>query len=170
MFWKIGYFIRDFWAAHPELQGADILDVGARNINGSVKDFIQGYGSFTGTDFIDGKDVDIVVNNHDLDKRFDKESFDFITCCETLEHDVNFWTTVRNLRLLLKKKGWLLITTPGINFFKHDFPSDYYRFTEEAYTDFMFKGFDHVHVEEYKDEGSIYANKPNTILGFGQKP
>lgn len=170
MFWRIGYFIRDFWKEHPELQGCNMLDVGSRNINGSVKDFISGYGGFTGTDFIAGKDVDTVIDNHDLLEEFGDGRFDFITCCDTLEHDVNFWKTVENMRAMLKPGGWLLVTTPGINFFKHDFPSDYYRFTEEAYKDFIFKDFKNVHVEEYKDEGSVYANKPNTVLGFGQKP
>ena len=168
MFWKVGYFVRDFWKAKGPFE--KVLDVGSRNINGSVKDFIEGYKEFTGVDMIKGKDVDVVLNAHYLMQKFQPETFDLITCCETLEHDDRFWITVFNMRQLLKPGGWLVVTTPGINFFKHDFPHDYYRFTEEAHKHFIQHGFEQVRVENYSDQNSEFENKPNTILSYGRKP
>lgn len=144
--------------------------MGSRNINGSVKDFIQKPEEFTGIDFINGVDVDIVMNAHDLAKKFPPSTFDLITCCETLEHDINFWDTVKHMRRLVKPGGWLYISTPGINFFKHDYPSDYYRFTEEVYKDFFFKDWLDVYVENYTDSNSEYVNKPNNVMGYARKP
>lgn len=169
MFWKIGYFARDFWEAKGPFE--KVLEVGSRNVNGSIKDFISGYKEYTGIDMIDGKDVDIVMNAHDLLKRWDRPTFDVIFCCETLEHDNKFWITVENMRTILKPGGWLLVTTPSINFFRHDFPSDYYRFTDSAYKDFIFEGYENINIEIYEDKNDpVYLKPNNTILGYAQKP
>lgn len=169
MFWRIGYFIRDFWA---EKGGFDrVLDVGSRNINGSVKDFISGYKEYIGVDMIEGKDVDLVCNGHDLLKHFKPESFDLVLCCETLEHDNKPWLTIEAMRKLVKPGGYLLITVPGIHFFRHDFPSDYYRYTDSAMREVMFETWENIHVEEYEDKNDICQHKPNnTVLGYAQKP
>ena len=169
MFWKIEHFVRDFNKEHGPFE--KVMDVGSRNINGSVKDGLTGYTEFIGVDMIEGKDVDIVIDAHDLDTLHYENYFDLVTCCETIEHDVNFWTTVRHIRSIVKPGGWMLFTAPSINFFRHDFPSDYYRFTTSAFTDFIFKDFEDVHVEEYFDANDPCTQKPNnTILGYGRKP
>lgn len=168
MFWKIEYFIREFYKQKGPFDR--ILDVGSRNINGSVKDGLGPYKEFTGIDFLPGKDVDIVMNGHDIAKEFDGEIFDLVTCCETMEHDVRFWETVYGMRKVLKPGGYLLVTSPGINFFHHDFPSDYYRFTEEAFKDFIFEGYEDVHVETYRDPADETGKPNNTVLGYGRKP
>lgn len=167
MFWKILDFIKEF---SEDKEFDRILDVGSRDINGSVRDVLSAKAEFLGIDMIDGKHVDIVMNSHDLSKKFPKNHFDLITCCETLEHDDKFWITVEEMKKVLKPGGWMLITVPGINFFKHDFPHDYYRFTEEAVKE-MFKGFKDVHVEYYFDAADPNQEKPNnSVLAYGRKP
>lgn len=170
MFWKIEYFVRDFNKKHGPFDR--ILDVGSRNINGSIKDAITNYKTFIGIDMLPGKDVDLVLNGHDLAEHFSapEDKFDLITCCETLEHDDKFWLTVEAMKKVLKPGGWLVITAPSINFFLHDFPSDYYRFTEAAMK-VMFEGFENVHTELYEDTADPVKRKPNnSVLGYGQKP
>lgn len=166
MFWKIEYFIRDFWNEKKfDGKGLRVLDVGSRNINGSVKDAITNYAEFVGVDFVDGKDVDIVMDGHDLSKKWEKPYFDLVTCCETFEHDRAFWLTLKEMKKVLKPGGYLLITAPGMNFPQHDFPSDYYRFLPGAFTEVFFKGFEDVKVEEYKDPNGVVG-----LLGYGRKP
>lgn len=168
MFWKIEHFVRDFYNKHGPFE--KVLDVGSYDVNGSVRKVISGYKEFVGIDMREGPGVDLVLNGHDISRAWDKPYFDFVTCCETLEHDVNFWETVRNIRDMLKPGGWLLVTTPSINFFRHDFPSDYYRFTESVYSDFIFKDFEDVHIELYEDKNDPVKEKPNaTILAYGRK-
>lgn len=169
MFWKVGYFIKELWDEKGPFD--KILEVGSLNENGSVRDFISGYKEYIGVDMRPGKDVDMVLNGHDLIKKWSKPTFDLVLCCETLEHDDRFWETVSNMQAVLKSGGWLVVTTPSINFFLHNFPSDYYRFTAEAYKDFIFKDFLNVHIETYCDKDDPNKEKPNnTILGYGQKP
>lgn len=174
MFWKISYFIQDFWKEKGTF--AKVLDVGSRNINGSVKDSIKQAGvgeplEFVGIDMLPGEGVDVVLNGHDLSKRWPQATFDLVTCCETLEHDVEFWKTIEEMKKVLKPGGYLLVTVPSINFFIHDFPSDYYRFTSEVFKDFIFKDFEDVYVEYYYDKGDPNKDKPNnSVLGYGRKP
>lgn len=169
MFWRILDFVKELQEKHGEF--SHILDVGSRNINGSVKDVLTGYQTFTGVDFIEGKDVDIVMNGHDIGDELPGGHYDLITCCETFEHDVEFWKTLDGMRKLLKAGGYLLITAPGINFFHHDFPSDYYRFTPEAFKDLFFKDYEDVNVVYYFDPNDPNVEKPNnSILGWGRKP
>lgn len=90
---------------------------------------------------------------------------------KTKEHDIYFWKTVEEMKKVLKPGGYLLVTVPSINFFQHDFPSDYYRFTEEVLKDFIFKGFEDVHTEYYYDKNDPNKDKPNnSVLGYGRKP
>ena len=173
MFWKILDFVKEF-AEEKDIK--TVLDVGSRNINGSVLDVLK-VERYVGVDMIEGKGVEIVLNGHELVKFF-KESgqftypkeYDLVTCCETLEHDNKFWLTVENMKKMVKPGGWMLITVPGINFFKHDFPHDYYRFTEEAVKE-MFEGFEDVHVEYYFDKADPNQDKPNnSVMAYGRKP
>jgi len=104
-----------------------VLDVGAYDINGSVRDLFDNY---TGVDARVGPNVAFQMNAHHL--HFMDESFDHVLCLETLEHDPQFWVTVQEMRRVLRKGGVLVITVPGINFAKHEMPRDYWRFTTEG--------------------------------------
>lgn len=172
MFWAINDFVKLFYQTHGPFK--DILDVGSRDINGSIRSILEenkllGDSTLTGIDMIEGKNVDMVLNAHDLLKQFRPESFDLVTCCETLEHDNMFWITVKNMRRLVKPGGYLLITTPGIYFFRHDFPSDYYRFTDSVFQEIFFQGYEDVVIKNYEDAADT-TGKPNmTVMGYGRK-
>ena len=141
-----------------------ILDVGGRDVNGSPR--IMFLGKYTVLDMIDGKGVDIVMNAHDM--KF-KEEFDLVMCLETFEHDDKFWITLDNCKKALKKGGWMILSAPGPYAPKHDWPGDYYRFQESAFKTF-FKGYNKVEVEEIWGENCGTRERPNLIIGMGQKP
>ena len=175
MFWKINYFIQDFYKKHGPFETH--LDVGSRDINGTVLNCLKETRldmpkQSTGIDFIDGQNVDVVLNGHDIESYFGQDSFDLVTCCETLEHDDEFWKTVEGIRAVTKPGGYALITVPGPYFFLHDYPGDYYRFTKQA-VEKMFEGWEDVHVEEFQDPEQLKLEdaKANlSILGYGRKP
>lgn len=174
MFWKINYFVQDFIKKYGVSK--TVLDVGSRDINGNIWTSFREASlgmpeKMVGIDFIKGKNVDIVMNAHDLVEKFGENSFDLVVCCETLEHDNKPWLTIEAMRKVVKPGGFMLITVPGIHFFRHDFPSDYYRYTTSAMEEVMFEGWQDVHVEEYFDETDPCQHKPNnSILGYGRKP
>lgn len=178
-------FLLQFAKKHGPFDKA--LDVGSLDVNGSVRKILKGqYKEITGIDMRKGEGVDIVMNAHDLDKKWPNPTFDLVTCVETLEHDDRFWITVEQIKKVLKPGGWMLIAAPSLGMGKHDYPGDYYRFFASAFEQVFFKGFKDVHVatESYptacwvehpdgeKVKTILQPNelKPDEILGYGRKP
>lgn len=124
----------------------DILEIGSLNVNGSVREFFNC--SYTGIDMRGGKDVDIVINAHDLMDKFEPKTFDFVMCLETLEHDDKFWLTIANMRRL--SANFIMVSTPTISFPYHAYPKDYYRFTKDFYKDVLFKNMKILNLTELK--------------------
>src|SRR5215510_8838114 len=109
-----------------DFAGQEVLEVGSLNINGSVRPFFEGAGTYTGIDLREGPDVDLVMNSHDL--QFPDESFDLVISTEMLEHDDRFWASLEEMGRVLKKEGLLIITARGNGFMPHEYPHDYWRF------------------------------------------
>lgn len=106
------------------LQNLSTLEIGSRDINGSVRGCFKG--PYIGIDFIEGPGVDIVMNAHDL--KFDNAYFDVVVCTEMLEHDSAFWITLAEIGRVLKNEGHFIMSTRGNGFAEHGWPYDYWRF------------------------------------------
>lgn len=117
-----------------------VLEIGSRNVNGSVRSLFTDAKEYIGIDMEDGEGVDIVMNAHDIYKKFDAHSFDVVICCECLEHDITFWETVKMIHGVIKFGGAIIITTPGLGFPEHKYPIHPYNFGEDAYRHLFFKG------------------------------
>ena len=63
-----------------EVSGRRVLEVGSRDVNGSVRDVISALQpeSYVGTDIMEGEGVDIVCNAEDLVTQFHGERFDIV--------------------------------------------------------------------------------------------
>jgi len=155
-------FLDQFLGKYKGISSA--LDVGSRNVSGTVKENFTKRGiTYTGFDMIKGDNVDVVGNGHELDKYFKKGQFNMIVCFDTLEHDDEFWKTVQQIKNLLKKGGWMLIGVPSRYCPKHDHPHDYWRFMEDGVRSF-FKGFEEVNIQiDYNDKTE------DEIYGWGRK-
>ena len=114
-----------------------ILEIGSLDINGGVRDLFKDT-EYIGIDMQEGKGVDIVMNAHDIKKRFKRGEFDCVICLETLEHDNLFWITLENIKYVLKFGGFLVVSTPTFGFPLHRYPKDYYRFGEDFYREVLF--------------------------------
>lgn len=79
-----------------------------------------------------GLDVDRVASANRIP--FGPKSFDVVVCTEMLEHDPAFWDSIPEMKRVLRPGGHLLLTTRGIGFPFHEYPGDYWRFTETAIT------------------------------------
>ena len=131
------------------------LDIGSLDINGSVKDLFTDY---IGLDMRIGRNVDIQANSNFLP--FKDSVFDNVLCLETLEHDAQFWQTLVESKRVLKSNGTVAVTVPGIGFHKHEYPSDYWRFTEEGLR-ILLHGLKNVCVSEYEEISGVF--------GYGKK-
>ena len=106
-------------------QPQTILEIGSLNVNGSAREVFGATNDYLGIDITAGKDVDLVLDAHDMFtcSAITPEKFDLVICCETFEHDIFFWVSLENMKKALKKGGWLIITTPGNEVIKHNYPS-----------------------------------------------
>ena len=75
--------VTDFVGRYADTSGR-VLEIGSRNINGSVRHLFAGAADYVGVDAVDGPGVDIVGDGATIEVLFD--SFDVVACTEVLEH------------------------------------------------------------------------------------
>ena len=135
----------------------NVLEVGSLDVNGTVRQFFSEDNLYVGLDMRLGKNVTLQARGDNIP--FRDASFGCAVCCDTLEHDSNFFATVSEMKRVLITGGLLLLTVPGIGFTKHEHPYDYWRFTKEA-VEVLMQGMCNVYVLE----------KEQLVAGKGTKP
>jgi SAM-dependent methyltransferase len=107
-----------------------ILDVGAQNINGSLKIYKKKEDIYIGVDMCAGKDVDIVQDKpHKLP--FSNNEFDIVVCTSVFEHCEFFWLLSNEIFRVLKSDGIFYLNAPSNGPF-HRYPLDCYRFYPDS--------------------------------------
>lgn len=138
-----------------------VLEVGSLNINGTIRDLFPQEG-YVGIDMREGPGVDFVMNTHDSrlvrESLLVRESFQSVVCCEMLEHDDAFWETLSEMYRVLVRGGLLFITTRNIGYGRHDYPSDYWRFTADGLRAVMtWAGFEVLEAIDDEEQHGTYA-------------
>ena len=111
----------------------DVLEVGSYDVNGSIRPIFadrKRFPSYLGVDMRPGPGVDRIALASNLP--FTAPSFDCVVTTEMLEHDARFWISVQEFHRVLRPGGYLLVTTRNIGFQRHDYPSDFWRFTSDG--------------------------------------
>lgn len=127
----------EFFIEHAKLeefQGKRVLEVGSRYINGSIRPLIEKFFTpreYIGVDIEPGKYVDIVLPAERLVDYFGEETFDVVISTELLEHVRNWRLVVNNMKKVLKKGGYIYITTRSRGFPYHGYPFDFWRYSPE---------------------------------------
>jgi SAM-dependent methyltransferase len=136
---------------HPEFfDSKRVLEVGSRNINGTVRDFF-GNCIYIGIDCVQGKDVDLVCLAHEYDS---EELFDTVISCEAFEHDPHIDETIANCMRLLKPGGLFVATMAGRTRQEHG--------TARSHTDSC--------QEEFGPDPNYYKNVEADDLRWALKP
>ena len=91
------------------IENARILEIGSYDVYGSTRGLFIESREYIGIDLCAGPSVDLVLNAHDLDKT-DLGKFEFVISCETLEHDPDWKTTVKNMVETTSLGGAIVIT------------------------------------------------------------
>jgi len=117
-----------------EFQGKKILEVGSKYVNGSVRPLIERFCSpreYLGVDIEPGKFVDLILPAEKLVERFGFETFDVVIATELLEHVQDWRLVINNIKGVLKRGGFLYLTTRSFGFPLHSYPYDFWRYEIE---------------------------------------
>jgi glycosyltransferase involved in cell wall biosynthesis/SAM-dependent methyltransferase len=113
-----------------DLEGAVVYDVGAQNVNGSLRDVCLPHLGYVGVDFVAGNGVDIVLDDP-YRLPFADASLDVIVCSSCIEHSQFFWLIFLEMLRVLKPQGLLYLNVPSNGSF-HRYPVDCWRFYPDA--------------------------------------
>jgi SAM-dependent methyltransferase len=117
-----------------EFQGKKILEVGSKYVNGSVRPLIERFCSpreYLGVDIEPGKFVDLILPAEKLVEHFGFETFDVVIATELLEHVQDWRLVINNIKGVLKRGGFLYLTTRSFGFPFHSSPYDFWRYEIE---------------------------------------
>lgn len=121
----------------------NVLEVGSRNVNGTVRELFEGCQSYMGVDREAGEGVDVLADACELDILRETTPKDLVICLETLEHIPHYWLALAHLRAQVKRPGGLLlISAPTTGFPEHRYPLDCQRFMADAFRYVFFEGME----------------------------
>jgi SAM-dependent methyltransferase len=115
-------------------KGKRILEVGSKYVNGSVRPLIEKFANpkeYIGVDIEPGKYVDIMLPAEKLVEHFGEEAFDIVISTELLEHVKDWRLAIINMKRVLKRGGYVYITTRLYSFPYHAYPYDFWRYEAE---------------------------------------
>lgn len=123
---EVVVFVR---AMVPEPAGLDVVEFGAMNVNGSMREYFTGAASYLGVDSRPGPGVDTVCWSWDTPET---KPVDLVLYLETFEHDPKPWRTLERAFQILKSGGRVIVTASGYGYPKHDHPVDLWRVSAEG--------------------------------------
>jgi SAM-dependent methyltransferase len=108
-----------------------VLDIGGKNVNGSLRSFFEDLGmKYICLDIEEDSSVDIVVKPGDK-LPFENGSIDLIVSTSCFEHDPCFWITFKEMTRIVKLGGFIYVNAPT-NGVYHCYPGDNWRFYSDA--------------------------------------
>lgn len=107
-----------------------VLDLGAQDVNGSLREVAPLTADYVGADFIEAKGVDVVLEDA-YNLPFESESFDICVSSSCFEHSEFFWLAFNEVMRVLKPHGLFYLNVPANGDF-HRYPVDCWRFYPDA--------------------------------------
>ncbi len=117
---------RFFDAYVAKLGNVKVVDIGAQDVNGSLKSVCPPQAQYIGVDFVAAKGVDIILTDP-YKLPLDSDSIDVIVSSSCFEHSEMFWVLFLEIMRVLKPEGLFYLNSPSNGEF-HRFPVDCYRF------------------------------------------
>ncbi len=114
----------DTYAANS--QGMIVVDIGAQDVNGSLRSVAPTQVKYIGVDFVAGKGVDVILDDP-YQLPFDDNSVDIVLSSSCFEHSELFWLVYLEMLRILKPSGLLYLNVPS-NGDYHRYPVDCWLF------------------------------------------
>jgi len=137
-----------------------VVDVGAQDVNGSLREVCPPHLNYVGVDFVAGTGVDVVLDDP-YRLPFADASVDVVVSSSCFEHAEMFWLPFLEIMRVLKSPGLFYLNAPS-NGEYHRYPVDCWRFypdSGKALTTWACRsGYDAVLLESYtcKQIGDVW--------------
>jgi SAM-dependent methyltransferase len=107
-----------------------VIEIGSQDVNGSLRETCPPEFEYIGVDFVDGKGVDIVLEDPYV-LPFESASSDIILSSSCFEHSEMFWLSFLEIMRVLKPGGLFYLNVPSNGSF-HRYPVDCWRFYPDS--------------------------------------
>jgi SAM-dependent methyltransferase len=107
-----------------------IVEIGAQDVNGSLRSLCPSGARYIGVDFVAGKGVDIVLEDP-YKLPLDDATVDVVVSSSVFEHSEMFWLLFVEVLRTLKPAGLFYLNTPS-NGDYHQYPVDCWRFYPDS--------------------------------------
>ena len=125
------------------------LGAGAAKYREIIKERAREYLAF---DMMPGKHIDVVGDA--LDLPFPADTFDTIVSTQVLEHIEKPWVMIKEIRRVLKSRGFCILTAPFLEPYHPD-PGDFFRYSTEGMKSlFKNEGFEIIECSGY---GKVFS-------------
>jgi SAM-dependent methyltransferase len=112
------------------LGNVKVVDIGAQDVNGSLKSVCPPQAQYIGVDFVAAKGVDVVLTDP-YHLPFESNSLDVVVSSSCFEHSEMFWLLFLEIMRVLKPEGLFYFNSPANGEF-HRYPVDCYRFYPDS--------------------------------------
>jgi SAM-dependent methyltransferase len=136
--------LRKFFIHLQQVEQGTVLELGARARSGlSRRDIVPSHLKYLGMDILDGENVDVVGDVHDLSGLFPANHIDAMFSISVFEHLLMPWKVALEMNRVLRVGGWVMIATHQ-TWAIHDAPWDFWRFSDQAWRGLFnkFTGFE----------------------------
>ena len=130
-------FVREMVHEYGPFQ--DVLEVGSRDVNGSIRPIFSAAQNYIALDNAPGPGVDFICDAAEMD--FNQE-FDCVVCCEVLEHSQKWQGILERAARALRPSGTLILTCAGPDRAPHN-SRDEKSFSGEYYANLDPKELEH---------------------------
>ena len=113
-------------------QGLTLVEIGAQDINGSLRSVAPPNNTYLGIDMTAGKGVDIVIQDP-YSLPFNDDAVDICISSSCFEHAEFFWLSFNEVLRILKPDGLFYLNAPSNGSF-HRHPVDCWRFYPDSGT------------------------------------
>ncbi len=116
-----------------KIENASVLEIGSRDVSGNVdRGRFPNAAEYVGFDVLDGDNVDIVGDVHELSKLVPNNHFDIVYSTSVFEHLLFPWKAALEINRVLKPGGFVLTQTHPA-WPEHEMPWDFWRFPHQSF-------------------------------------
>lgn len=117
----------------PSLDSGIIVEIGSRVRSGDIrKQLLPKHLEYVGIDIVDGPNVDLVGDAHELSKHFPKNSVQAVFSMSVFEHLAMPWKVAIEINKILKMGGMSMHTSHQ-GWPVHEEPWDYWRYSNDTW-------------------------------------